>query len=136
MAAVHHVDLCVSSLERSHPFYLELLRPLGWRPFGEIVGERGERVVYVGSDSDGASIGLREALVPREVDRYRVGMHHLAFAAPSRESVDERAAWLRRAEAEIESGPQEYAYVAGYYAVFFLDPDGLKLEICHVPREA
>jgi catechol 2,3-dioxygenase-like lactoylglutathione lyase family enzyme len=34
---------------------------------------------------------------------------------------------------EIESGPEEYGYSPGYYAVFFFDPDGIKLEIVHVP---
>ena len=29
--------------------------------------------------------------------------------------------------------PQEYGYLPGYYAVFFYDPDGIKLEILHVP---
>jgi catechol 2,3-dioxygenase-like lactoylglutathione lyase family enzyme len=53
--------------------------------------------------------------------------------AASRSSVDERADWLRAQGAEIESGPQEYGYVPGYYAVFFFDPDGIKLEIVHVP---
>ena len=35
--------------------------------------------------------------------------------------------------ATIESEPQEYAYIPGYYAVFFYDPDGIKLEIVNVP---
>ena len=34
---------------------------------------------------------------------------------------------------EIESGPEEYDYRPGYYAVFFYDPDGIKLEILYVP---
>ena len=38
--------------------------------------------------------------------------------------------------AEIESEAREYAYSLGYYAVFFYDPDGIKLEIVHVPRHA
>jgi len=50
--------------------------------------------------------------------------------------VDERAAWLREREVTIESGPEEYGYQLGYYAVFFYDPDGLKLEIVHVPGYA
>ena len=38
--------------------------------------------------------------------------------------------------AEIESGPKEYDYMAGYYAVFFYDPDGIKLELVwHEPVE-
>jgi catechol 2,3-dioxygenase-like lactoylglutathione lyase family enzyme len=50
--------------------------------------------------------------------------------------VAERADWLREQGAEIESGPEEYWYSPGYYAVFFYDPDGLKLEIVHVPGQA
>jgi catechol 2,3-dioxygenase-like lactoylglutathione lyase family enzyme len=60
-------------------------------------------------------------------------LHHVAFEASSRGAVNERADWLRGRGAEIESGPEEYAYVPGYYAVFFYDPDGIKLEIVHVP---
>ena len=51
----------------------------------------------------------------------------------SREAVDERAAWLAERGAEIESGPAEYWYLPGYYAVFFYDPDGIKLELVHLP---
>ena len=40
---------------------------------------------------------------------------------------------LRERGAEIESGPEEYGYLPGYYALFFYDPDGLKLEIVHIP---
>ena len=60
-------------------------------------------------------------------------IHHLAFEADSRDEVDDRAAWVRTQGVEIESGPQEYAYIPGYYATFFYDPDGLKLEIVHIP---
>ena len=35
----------------------------------------------------------------------------------------------------IESGPREYHYTPGYYAVFLYDPDGIKLEIVHEPAE-
>ena len=38
-----------------------------------------------------------------------------------------------RRGSSVESEPQEYAYIPGYYATFFYDPDGLKLEIVHVP---
>jgi catechol 2,3-dioxygenase-like lactoylglutathione lyase family enzyme len=62
-----------------------------------------------------------------------VGLHHLAFEADSRNEVDDRAAWAREQKVEIESAPQEYAYAPGYYATFFYDPDGIKLEVVHVP---
>ena len=133
---VHHVDLVVSSIERSLPFYRDLLGPLGWHGIGEVEGERGETIYYLWGP--GSSIGLREAQsrdgLPH--DRYRVGLHHIALEAHSRAVVNERAEWLRRAGAEIESGPEEYFYQPGYYAVFFYDPDGIKLEIVHIPGHA
>lgn len=130
-SGVHHVDLVVSSIGRSLPFYRDLLGPLGFHRISEVEGERGETIWYfVGP---GSAVGLRQALEPGGADRYRVGLHHLAFEAVSRAVVDERHDWLLRAGAEIETPPQEYAYSPGYYAVFFYDPDGLKLEIVHVP---
>ena len=66
------------------------------------------------------------------VDRYELGLHHVAFEAVSRAVVDERHDWLVDSGAEIETPPREYSYMPGYYAVFFYDPDGIKLEIVHV----
>ncbi len=133
---IHHVDLVVSSIERSLPFYRELLGPLGWHGFSEVEGERGETIHYL--IGPGSSLGLRQATAPSEAeyDRYRVGLHHVAFEARSRSAVDECAEWLREQQVEIESGPQAYTYEPGYYAVFFYDPDGLKLELVHVPAHA
>jgi catechol 2,3-dioxygenase-like lactoylglutathione lyase family enzyme len=133
-AGVHHVDLVVSSIERSLPFYRELLAPLGYHRISEVEGERGETIWYLSGPD--VALGRREAQAEGAHDRYRVGLHHLAFEAWSRGSVDERADWLVARGAEIESGPEEYAYLPGYYAVFFYDPDGIKLEIVHVPGQA
>jgi catechol 2,3-dioxygenase-like lactoylglutathione lyase family enzyme len=131
---VHHVDLVVSSIERSLPFYRDLLGPLGWHGISEVEGERGETIWYlIGHDTQ---IGLRQAQAETTHDRYSVGLHHLAFEATSRAVVDERAEWLRAAGATLESEPQGYTYEPGYYAVFFFDPDGMKLEIVHVPALA
>ena len=130
-AGVHHVDLVVSSIERSLPFYRDLLAPLGYHRITEVEGERGETIWYLTGPE--VALGLREAQADGAYDRYRIGIHHLAFEAWSRSLVDERAAWLADQGFEIESYPQEYGYMPGYYAVFFYDPDGIKLEIVHVP---
>src|SRR5436309_16018283 len=84
---VHHVDLVVTSIERSLPFYRELLGPLGWHRLSEVEGERGETIWYVGGQE--TSIGLRQAQSGSGAyDRYTVGLHHLAFEAFSRAVVD------------------------------------------------
>lgn len=131
MEHLDHIDLVVSDLERSVAFYAELLRPLGFADRSEITGERGERVIYLDRPGHRGQIGLRERQSDGAPDRYAVGLHHLAFTAPSRDVVDERAAWLTAGGHEIESGPAEYDYSPGYYAVFFKDPDGIKLELVH-----
>jgi glyoxylase I family protein len=131
-AGVHHIDLVVSSIERSLPFYQGLLGPLGYHRVGEVEGERGETIWYL--SGPGTAIGLREAQTESEpYDRYRVGLHHLAFEAESRAQVEEIADWVRSQPVEIESEPQEYTYIPGYFAFFFYDPDGMKLEVVHVP---
>jgi glyoxylase I family protein len=132
-----HVDVVVSSIERSLPFYRGLLEPLGVSYCHEVGGEQGETIHYLGGSVAGA-IGLREKrseAYPPPYDRYALGVHHLCFSAESREVVDERARWLVQRGVELESGPKEYGYTPGYYAVFFYDPDGIKLEIVHKPGE-
>lgn len=124
-----HVDLVVTDLERSLDFYRGAFGPLGFDDASEIEGERGERVVYLGGTGTPFSIGLRQRQEDAPHERYALGLHHLAVTAPSRTAVDERAAWLREHGARIESEPRDYPYSDGYYAVFFYDPDGIKLEI-------
>jgi catechol 2,3-dioxygenase-like lactoylglutathione lyase family enzyme len=87
-----------------------------------------------GSERDPGGAGRGDLVhVGTRPHRYAVGIHHLCFAAPSRTVVDERARWLDAQAVPIESGPADYPYSPGYYAVFFYDPDGMKLEIVHRP---
>src|SRR5262249_24206155 len=65
-------------------------------------------------------------------DQCAPGLHHLAFEAESREDVDGLYLLLRELNVEILDSPGVY-YPAGDYAVFFADPDRLKLELAHTP---
>jgi len=126
----------VSSLERSLPFYRELMNRLGGLEETEVEGERGETIHYLSTGDSRGSLGVREKQSdehPVPYDRYSVGVHHVALAATSREMVEDVAAWLQETGAPIESAPREYEYTPGYYAVFFHDPDWLKLEVVHRP---
>jgi catechol 2,3-dioxygenase-like lactoylglutathione lyase family enzyme len=133
VGSIDHADLVVSSLEGSLPFYRGLLEPLGYTDVGEIEGERGERVVYLSRGGILGAVGLRErqAREGESFERYALGLHHLAIAAPDRRAVDRVGVWAEREGVEIESPPREYDYTPGYYAVFLHDPDGLKLEVVH-----
>ena len=138
VSKLSHVDLVVSSIEVSLPFYRGLLGPIGWADLDLMEGERGETIHYLSVPGSGvAAIGLREATSsahPLPYDRYAVGVHHVCIDVPSREVVDERAAWVREQNVgEILSQPAEHDYTPGYYAVFIGDPDGIKLELLHRP---
>ena len=63
----------------------------------------------------------------------RVGLHHLCFRAREREDVDKVGELLREMNAHIDRGPMEGDFAPGYYYIAFEDPDGIRLEINHVP---
>lgn len=139
MEAIDHLDLVVGDFDRSLAFYTDLLRPLGYVRHGQIEGERGEHVVYITRPGGYGAVSIRQqqsaAHDEKPYDRYAIGIHHICFSASNRETVNRIAEWLRDHGHEIESGPEEYGYTPGYYAVFFYDPDGIKLEVLHRPRE-
>jgi catechol 2,3-dioxygenase-like lactoylglutathione lyase family enzyme len=131
---VDHLDLVVSSLERSLPLYRELLAPLGYGDVTRIVGERGEDVCYlIGHDLVAVSLREAQARVSEPYDRYAIGLHHVAFEATSRAVVDDVLRLAAERGLEIENEPREWPYRPGYYAGFFHDPDGIKIEIVHAP---
>jgi catechol 2,3-dioxygenase-like lactoylglutathione lyase family enzyme len=135
---IHHLDLVVSDIERSKCFYSELLRTLGWGGVLDLRGERGETIWYL--QAEDTWLGLREKQSDAHAvpyDRYAVGVHHVAFEASSQEAVDRCWRWVLTQDVETESAPKEFPhYVPGYYAAFFFDPDGIKLEVVYEPTRA
>ena len=58
-----------------------------------------------------------------------IGFHHYAFELGKRQDVDGLYEVLKKHDVKVVDPPADYPdYGEGYYAVFFLDPDGLKLE--------
>lgn len=66
--------------------------------------------------------------------RHRVGLCEIAFGAENRKQIDDLAKQIPANGGKVIDAPKEYDYVPGYYAVFFTDPDGLKLELAHIPH--
>lgn len=131
VGSLNHVVLTVNDLTASRVFYERLLPALGYR----IGSEDADTIGFVGADRLSICIAQApEARRGESFDRYRVGLHHLAFNAPDRAFVDEIFGKLVAWGAAILDAPAEYPqYEPGYYAVFFLDPDGIKLEVVFVP---
>ncbi|MBC8096076.1 MAG: VOC family protein [Akkermansiaceae bacterium] len=118
-----HIDLRVPDLEAARPFYETLLPALGftrnagvegWLQFEANDGEITEFFGVTGSC----------AHVPNE--------NRIAFWAESNDLVDHLADVARKAGAHTMEGPMQYE--PGYYAVFFKDAWGNRLEICHRVR--
>jgi glyoxylase I family protein len=126
-----HVDLVCRDLERSLAFYRDVFGPLGLQEPVLFDGERGEQIHYLRFPTPGSgSLGLRQALESQEFELYAPGLHHVALTAESRADVDAAHAAALEAGAEVLHGPREWLqYHPEYYATFFLDPDGFRIEV-------
>jgi glyoxylase I family protein len=133
--AIHHLDLTVKDPWASRGFYAAVLGFMGYREVAD--HERGFDY-DLEAPAGFTSIGIMKAAGPhadRAHDRYSPGLHHVAWTAESREDVDRLYELLLGIGATVLDPPADYPrYGDGYYAVFFADPDGLKLEYVHKPR--
>lgn len=120
-----HIDLRVRDLEAALPLYAALMPELGMP--GERVGEGWK--TFVGERPQPG-----KPFLPIQEDREHVAnANRIAFWVDSREEVERLAALIASVGAKIESGPRDCPeYSATYYAVFFEDASGNKLEIYHL----
>ena len=133
ISGIHHVDLAVGDLERSLVFYKAVFGPLGATEAFRYPTYRGsEEVVYLRLGRQ--YLGLRQA-DGGEHRYYEVGMEHLAVFVESRDEVDRTYDRCLELGAEIHFPPQEDRDEPGYWAVFFFDPDGLRIEVGTWPSD-
>jgi catechol 2,3-dioxygenase-like lactoylglutathione lyase family enzyme len=130
----HHIDLTVRDVAASKAVNGPVLDYLGYR----CVKDEPEGCEWdLGPDGSGASLGLRACdpkLASHAHERYAPGLHHLAWRAASREDVDRLHDLLVDHGIKVLDAPAHYPdYSGDYYAVFFKDPDGMKLEFVHAP---
>lgn len=132
ISGIHHVDLAVRDVERSLTFYLAVFGPLGAAEAFRYPTYRGsEQVVYV--RLGGQYLGLRRA-DGGEHRYYDVGIEHLAVFVDRREEVDETYRRCLALGTRIHFPPQEDRDEPGYWALFFFDPDGFRIEVAHWTR--
>jgi catechol 2,3-dioxygenase-like lactoylglutathione lyase family enzyme len=119
---IDHLVIRVSNYKKSKDFYGRLFAFLGFEvseEYDDAIGwTNGKTRFWIGpADAEGRN------------RKYRigdVGFHHYAFQLRSRKDVDALQDFLHELGARIVDPAAEY--YEDYYAVFFLDPDGLKLE--------
>ncbi|MEO7169970.1 MAG: VOC family protein [Pseudomonadota bacterium] len=132
--AFHHIDLNVRDLAASKAVYGPVLEYLGYR----CVKDESQGCEWdMGPEGQGASLGIKPcdpALAGHAHRRYAPGLHHLAWRAASRADVDALHDLLVERGIRVLDAPAQYPeYWGDYYAVFFEDPDGMKLELVYAP---
>jgi glyoxylase I family protein len=130
--AFHHIDLSVSDVASAKRVYGPVLEFLGYTQVRDTadVCEWDIR----GREPFGASLGIRAAKSAGAHDGYAPGLQHLAWRAASRNEVDRLHDLLIDHGITVLDPPASYPQYSGdYYAVFFADPDGIRLELVHAP---
>jgi glyoxylase I family protein len=133
-----HVDLTVADLGQSVAFYEQVLARIGYRRPSRPRASAPPTWFIFGPQRHFYSMSLFQAKLDgadRRYDRHAPGLNHLAFHVPTRRHVEDVHALLRGIGAKILRPPAEYPYTPSYYAVFFADPDGMKLEVVCEPAQ-
>lgn len=119
VVGIDHIAIRVADYQKSKKFYGGLFAFLGFElsdEYADAIGWTNGRTRFWISPAEGRK-------KHRTGD---VGFHHYAFQLRSRKDVDALQDYLERQDVRIVDPAGEY--YDDYYAVFFLDPDGLKLE--------
>jgi catechol 2,3-dioxygenase-like lactoylglutathione lyase family enzyme len=123
VVGIDHLVLSVGDFARSRDFYGKLLKFLGFKlknDYADMAGwSNGKTLFWIAAaDAEGKKHKYRKG---------DIGFHHYAFELSSRNDVDALGAFLEDNAMTVVDPPGEY-YGRDYYAVYFTDPDGMKLE--------
>jgi catechol 2,3-dioxygenase-like lactoylglutathione lyase family enzyme len=126
---IAHIQLTVSDMERSIPFYEKLLHSLEM-----VTLVKSPQFFYCIGGRTGVAISAADPALGNEpYHQRRVGLHHVCFRARSREDVDAIYQTALELSATIIRAPREDGWAPGYYSVLFEDPDGIRIEANFVP---
>jgi catechol 2,3-dioxygenase-like lactoylglutathione lyase family enzyme len=126
---IAHIQLTVSDMKRSVPFYRTLLHSL------EMITLRDTPDYFycIGGRTGVGIAPVAPELKEQTFDQRRLGLHHVCFRARSREDVDAIYQTVLALNAKIVRAPREDNWAPGYYSVLFEDPDGIRIEANFVP---
>ncbi len=126
---VAHTNITVSDWETCREFYTQLLPFFGMKQVFDGV----DFVYFVGGRTAMAIGRCDPAYEGQRFVQNAVGLHHHCWRARSRDDVDEVHAHLLEIGATVVHPPEEGGWAPGYYSVLFEDPDGIRVEVNHVP---
>ena len=123
---LNHLQIYVSDRRTSFPFYRELLTYLGYRVIHEDESHLGMR-------NEPTDIWLKETPEENKDNRRKnTGIDHIAFGVSKKEDVDRfcQEFLIPRNIKPLYDSPRHFPeYTETYYAVYFKDPDRIKLEV-------
>ncbi len=126
---IAHVMLTVGNFDACVAFYEPLLHLMGLKT----VLKSEDYLYCVGGRT---AVGIQPAGGGPSGERFdqdRTGLHHVCFRARERADVETVHEFLVERGATIVHAPREDDFAPGYYSLLFEDPDGVRLEINHVP---
>ena len=130
VTGIDHLVLSVGDFARSRDFYDQVLGFLGFRrkyTFAGAAGWSNRKTLFWTAQADAQ--GRK-----RKYRKGDIGFHHYAFELSSGKDVDALGAFLVKHRMTVIDPPGEY-YDSSYYAAYFADPDGMKLEgMVYKPR--
>lgn len=127
---IAHIQLTVNDPQKGLPFWERLCHFLEMKTL-----IKNEQVLYcIGSRTGILVRGAPPDKPQTRFDQERAGLHHFCFRARRREDVDAIHAFLLgERDAQIVHPPEDGGFAPGYYSVLFEDPDGIRVEVNHVP---
>lgn len=129
---IDHIYIAVSNLCLSEAFYDRVMPELGFRKNTFTINDA-QHIQYYNRHF---GYVLRPAAHDTPMHNpYQSGLHHLCFRVESIEDVNNVAQALTTLGINC-TDPRKYSeYAEDYYAIFFEDPDGIRLEITNFRRE-
>ncbi len=123
---IHHIEINVSDLDKSIDFWGWLLAELGYELYQEWDSGQSFRI----GDTYIVFVQTEGKYMDIPYHRCRTGLNHLAFHAESRQQVDDLTKKLKEKNVQILYQDQHpFAGGKNHYAVFFEDPDRIKVEL-------
>lgn len=123
---LHHIELYVSDLSHTVEFWGWLLEELGYTPFQKWESGQSWKLdaTYI------VFVQTEDRFLDIPYHRCRVGLNHLAFYATSRQHIDILTDQLKERNTKIlYTNTHPYAGGDSHYAVYFEDPDRIKVEL-------
>lgn len=123
---LHHIEIYVPDLTRALKFWDWFLLELGYQVFQ--AWEEGRS--YILDETYLVFVQVQKKYLSYQYHRCGTGLNHLAFYADSKEHVDEVTEKLQQRNIKIlYKDKHPYAGGEGHYAVYFEDPNRMKVEL-------